>query len=155
MSKPALKIEGLGALLAQLKEVGDELTQAKTLRSAARKAFAPVLESAKAKVPKASGNLHDSIHMGTALPKSGDSVVAVGLVITNKAKKGRATSENRDGPRDPYYWLFVEKGTAHHAAQPFVRPALDENAQVVVTAFAKEFEKGIKRAAKKKAKAGK
>ncbi len=40
----------------------------------------------------------------------------------NGAKKGKGANN----PNDPFYWVFQEFGTAHHAASPFMRPAYEE-----------------------------
>lgn len=136
-----IKVNGLEGLLGQLNELGDELTQQKKLRSAARKAFKPVQEAAKAKAPVDTGVLRDSIVIASANPK--ESVVAVGLVI----KKGSADDPRKDAS---WRWHFPEKGTRKMAARPFLRPALDSNAETVVNNFADEMKKAIDRATKKK-----
>lgn len=145
------KLEGVPNLQAQLKELGAELAQ-NTLRAAARKAFEPVLAAAVAKVPVDTGNLRQSIKIGSSKPKGGETVIAVGLVVANNAGKGRRTKDNSaGGAKDPYYWRFVEKGTRKKDARPFLRPALDGNADRVIDQFSKELAKAIDKAVKKRA----
>lgn len=54
------------------------------------------------------------------------------------------SEKNRDevifdvGPEKEAFWgLFQEMGTPHHAAQPFLRPALDESTDQVIEAVAR------------------
>lgn len=46
---------------------------------------------------------------------------------------------------DIFYWFFVEFGTAKDAAQPFLRPAYDENKLAVQTEIAKNLKKVVER----------
>ncbi|ELA08737.1 hypothetical protein MOMA_09266 [Moraxella macacae 0408225] len=43
----------------------------------------------------------------------------------------------------PNYWHFVEYGTIHTPAMPFLRPAFDKNVQIAVNAFAKTLKDEI------------
>jgi HK97 gp10 family phage protein len=97
------------------------------------------------------GNLRDSIKLATTKPKQGDTLVAAGLVLVNKARKGRVTTEQRStgAQKDPYYWRFVEFGTVSQEARPFLRPAMDPRANEVLEGLATELRKGIERAVKK------
>lgn len=146
-----MKIEGLAELQAKLQDLGAELGQ-KILRTAARRAFKPVLDAAKGKAPVDTGNLRDAIKIASVKPKAGDTVVAVGLIVTNNAPKGRVTSEQIESgaPRDPYYWIFAERGKSGQAAKPFLRPALDGNSEQVLSNLKKELEAAIQRAVKRK-----
>lgn len=136
-----IKVEGLADLQEKLKELGDELTQQKKLRSAARKAFKPVLEAAKSKVPVATGVLRDSIVIASVSPK--ESVAAVGL----KIKKTKTDDPRQDAS---WRWHFIEMGTRFKAARPFLRPALDGNAQAVVSGLTGILQKQIQKAIRKK-----
>lgn len=148
-----IKLKGLEGLKKQLQQLGEE-TQPKVLRSALREAFKPVLEAAQAKVPVDSGELRAGIALATAKTKDGG--VAAGLVISSNtsglkqarmaaAAFGEAQQDGAPGRR----WHLTELGTKHSPAQPFLRPALDENAQAVVDGFAKSLRKKIRRALKR------
>lgn len=50
---------------------------------------------------------------------------------------------------DTYYWRFVEFGTERQAAKPFLRPALEQNAQAATDVFIAEYDKAIERVLKK------
>lgn len=123
-----IKVEGMAELQAQLAELGDALTQQKTLRKAARKAFEPVLLAAQAKAPVRTGILRDSIVLSSPSkvdPNARGAAVVVGLRI----KKTRDPDPAKDAS---WRWHFVERGTRNHPPHPFLRPALHANAQYVV-----------------------
>ena len=142
-----MKIEGLKDLHDQLEGLGAVLA-AKVLAVAARKAFAPVLEDARNRVPVDTGLLRDGIRIQVQRPKSGDSVVRVGLriaAVKGAKKLGRRTAS-------PHWrWHFVELGTSKMSARPFLRPALDGNAGAVVNNLKAELAAGIRRALRRKA----
>ena len=146
----SLKVLGLRELHEQLEQLGAELA-AKVLARAARKAFLPVLTAAQALAPVDTGLLRDHIRIRVVRPESGDSVVTVGLRVAaapGAKKHGRKTAS-------PHWrWHFVELGTSEMAARPFLRPALDQNAQAVVDLLREELARGIKRALKARARAG-
>lgn len=154
----AFKLQGLDALQSQLISLGAELAS-KTLAQAARKAFKPVLEAAKALVPVDTGELREAIKLTVKKPKGGDAVVVVGLRIagsgTAKGITGIAQKyARRFGAELPAArrWHWIELGTANTAAQAFLRPALDQNAEVVLEALKAELVKSIARVLRKQAK---
>lgn len=142
----SLNMSGMEGLQAQLAELGNELG-AKTLASAARRAFAPVFEAAKRLVPVDSGALRDAIRLTVTRPSGGDTVVGVGLVVAGP-KKGQKSPK---GVGPGIYWRFIELGTVKLPAHPFFRPALDSNAQGVIDLLKEECLKGIERALRKQA----
>lgn len=151
--------QGLKGLEEELVALGANEGQ-KVLRSAARKAFAPVLEAAKATAPVDSGLLRDNIVIVTQAPKEGDGVVRVGLRV-KKSKETRLSKHgaSKDGTQrmatSPHWrWHLVEGGTSTQAARPFLRPALDNNAEKVVAELRGELRKAIDRALKKRATQG-
>jgi HK97 gp10 family phage protein len=126
-----IKVDGLKALQGQLLEFG-AVTAAKALGKAARKAFKPVLDAAIAGAPVDSGDLRASLKITVSKPKSGESVVVVGLRF--------ARMPPRPGSMQPARrWHFAEFGTAFQRAKPFVRPALDANAPLVTELLAREI----------------
>lgn len=141
----SLKLHGLEGLKSQLDELQAEAA-GKTLARAARKAFAPVLATAQALVPVDTGLLRDSIKLVSVRAKDGEAVVTVGLKVAaakGAAKLGRRTISAH------WRWHFVELGTRHMAAKPFLRPALDQNAQQVLDVLRDELLKGVARALKR------
>lgn len=47
-------------------------------------------------------------------------------------RRGAGKTTRRIDPRDAYYWFFVEFGTAHTRARPFLRPAFEARKTVAV-----------------------
>ena len=132
------KIEGMETLQAQLLKLGAE-AGVKALAEAARIAFAPVLEAAKSMAPVKTGALRDSLRLTLKKPKNGELVIVVGLRIAG----GKGVGEEADPARR---WHFEEFGTAHMAAHPVLRPALEQNADIVLEERKNQSAKAIQRA---------
>lgn len=148
------KLTGLSDLQAQLEDLGTELG-VKALAQAARKAFQPVLDAAKAMAPAYSGALRASLKLKVAKPKGADdTVVVVGIKISGgpKDSSGGALLGKEELP-PARRWHFIELGTAKMAAHPFLRPALDANASAVLDLLKVEIANSIEKALKKRARA--
>ena len=143
-----LDVRGLDGLQQQLDELQDVTLAVKALAAAARKAFKPVLETAKALVPVDSGDTREALRLAVKKPRGGEPVVVVGLKIL--ATKTKETVLELSPARR---WHWIEFGTAHMAAHPFLRPALDQNAQLVLDLLRVELNKSIARIKKRAAKA--
>ena len=67
-------------------------------------------------------------------------------------------SDIKADPRDAFYWRFVEHGTPHAAAQPFVNPTVEsfrpDLPKIYREEFGKRYEKRLARLAKKALKRG-
>ncbi|RLZ06654.1 hypothetical protein EAH57_15565 [Acinetobacter sp. 2JN-4] len=69
----------------------------------------------------------------------------------NMVRKNKASGENERVPNPYYtpvpnntsYWWHVELGTRYSMAVPFLRPALDNNIEVVTRTFSVDFMAGI------------
>ena len=135
------EITGGPALAKALMALGSARDIQRVVTRAEKAAMAPVAAAAKRNAPRASGGMADSIDVRS--------------VSSGMAKRmGAQFRPTAVGPdRDHFHALFAEFGTKHHAAQPFLRPAWDENkAQVLVdhqTARAREIEKRARRLSKK------
>jgi HK97 gp10 family phage protein len=156
-----MKLRGMLDVTEGLRDIEKELVALganegrKTLTRAARKAFAPVLEAAQANAPVDTGLLKEHIVIATQKPKDGDSVVNVGLRV-EKAKAGAPGSTRSLDYQSPHWrWHFIEGGTSTQAARPFLRPALDANAETVVGNLRGELRKAIDRVLKRRAEAAK
>ncbi len=53
---------------------------------------------------------------------------------------------------DTFYWRFLEFGTEHSAAKPFLRNALEDNTQKATNEFITQWDKSIDRVLKRAAK---
>lgn len=146
-----MKLLGMKELDAQLKRLATE-TRPKVLRASVRAAFKPVLEAAKSKVPVDTGELRAGIVLATAKQ---DQTVAAGLVVANTQAHAQARvaaaafGEAQVKGSPARRWHLTELGTRTQAAQPFMRPAIDENAGVVVDGLKRELAKRIAKALKK------
>lgn len=120
----------LAALEKRLQQVAEKIGK-KALRGAARKAMNEVRKEARSKAPEDSGLLEHNFGLLTRI-KGADVMAKVGV-------RGGA----RENDTTPYYWRFVEFGTEHIAARPFLRPALENNAQHVFDTLAAELKKAL------------
>ena len=153
MTAVSFQLKGMPELLAQLQGLGAELG-AKTLRSAARKAFLPVYEAAhRLALPSMdTGALLDAIKLTVVRPKGGDTIAAVGIKISGKMPRTLARARKLSHRNPSRRWHFVEFGTVNMPAKPFLRPALDQNTGQVLELLKAELVKGIRRAQRRKAK---
>lgn len=166
-----INVEGLAALEEQLLELGAQAS-VQVLSAAARKAFKPVVDDAKAKVAADTEALRDAIRLRTKKPSSGKAVVIVGLGIAGPSRKQKRMAKVQrrlvkrgmahaiDGKdltaANPMSrWHFEEFGTARTRARPYIRPAFDANVEQMVGTLKVEIGRSIQRALRRKAKAGK
>lgn len=166
------ELQGVAELQQQLLALG-AIQARKTLARAVRKALKPVLDEMQRRAPVDTGLLRDSLKLTIKRPKSGAVLVAgikvaVGkgggvkdiakaagnMLLTAKGKKVARKKAWRNSAH--WRWHFVEFGTKHKAARPFIRPTFDRNVpamlQALKTDLAKEIAKTIKRNARKRKK---
>lgn len=115
----------LQRLNARLTEITEKIAK-KALRTAARKGMSIVRDDVKANAPEDRSDGADRIKVKTSIAlttqfRGSNLYVKVG--IRGGAKKN---------PDTPYYWRMVEFGTKNQAAQPFMAPALEGNAEAVL-----------------------
>jgi len=123
MIETSFKIEGVDELKRQLKRL-DTKVRTSIVRSGLREGAKVVKQAAEDKAPVDSGFLRDHIKIKTK--KRGDNITAI---------VGFAG--------DAYYGRFIELGTKHMAAKPFLRPAIDENQRKIVDAAKLRMKKRI------------
>lgn len=140
-STVTVKVEGLSDLSRRLKNLSDEVTK-KIARSATASAAGVIKKAAQAKVPVDTGNLRKNIIV-KRLPKGESSLTSEHIVTV---RQGKRTKKQKDaGVRDAWYGSLVEFGTARAPAQPFMRPALDENGDKAVQAMKSTIERRLKK----------
>jgi HK97 gp10 family phage protein len=139
----SIKLEGIGevdkALRALEIEFGDKMAQSKVLVPAVREALKPVLAQAKANAPKDSGDLEKSLIIEARRPTRRDrrskyvtqSDTVIAAVTTASGKKLAKMGIKSDARA-----IAQEFGTANHPAQPYLRTALESNAQTTVNNLA-------------------
>lgn len=149
-------IHGLDALLAKFKEISYE-TRYKGGRFALRKAAQVVRDQAKQNARRLDdGETGRSIAEniaerwnGKLYKSTGDLGFRVGVLGGAKIPKNNV-DEGAGGPTP--HWRLKELGTEKMAATPFLRPAMENNIDQVVSVFVKEYGKAIDRAIAKAAK---
>jgi len=152
----SLKLEGLGEVNKVLKEleaeIGDKALKSKILVPAVREAMRPVLQAAIQNAPKDTGGLARSMRIEARRPNrkdrrskyvfSNDTVIATVTTAPGKVLAKRGIKSDARA-------IAQEFGTAKHAAKPYMRPALEANAQNVVDRLAKIILKRIEKFRKK------
>ena len=138
-----VKLEGIGdvdkALRALEEEFGDKLARSKVLIPAVREALKPVLVEAIANAPKDSGDLVKSLVVEARRPTRRDrrskyvtqTDTVIAAVTTASGKKLAKMGIKSDARA-----IAQEFGTANHPAQPYLRTALESNAQTTVNSLA-------------------
>lgn len=138
-------IKGLDAFLRKMKTVKREIV-GKAVRSAANKGMRPVRDAAREKArtfddPESPSDIAKNIAISTRnKPREGLAIAKVGV---------RGGARPHKGNEDTGHWRFLEFGTENMAAQPFMRPALEENIQNVVEAVVNELEPALDKAVAK------
>lgn len=126
-----ISIEGLAELDAQLAQFEPTVRRrlaSKALREGARL----IRDRARKNCPVKTGTLRDSIRVRTGRVKAGQRLVRV-LVTTGAGLfKG-----------ETFYGGFIEFGTSHAPAYPFIRPAFDAEAPFAVHRIATALGRGI------------
>lgn len=116
----SVTLSGFPELADSLEHLADSETVQEILGSAVVQGGVIVVTDAKRRVPVDTGNLQRSIHLEYATD-AGDKQAAVEVGT------------------DVDYGKYVEFGTSRMAAQPYLRPALDENrdeiAAVIIDTF--------------------
>lgn len=130
----SVRIEGLSELAKKLQAMGVDMTNV-TSRKATGVAAGIVEKAAQQRVPVKTGLLRSQIitkriPAGQAKSLGATSIHVVTVRQGTKKRKGK-----QDRGSAPHAHL-VEHGTAHSAAQPFLRPALDESVGAAATAMA-------------------
>ena len=131
-----VKIEGLREVDAALGQLG-KATGRNVMRRVAIKRLQPIADEMKANAPVDQSDLRDSIIVTTKNPKR---------------NRKRSEVEAHAGPgRHPQAHL-QEFGTAHHAPQPFARPAWDGGKDALLEGITDDFWTEISKAAARQAK---
>lgn len=153
-------IAGVMRALDDLPEQFRKSAEKAVLRAGAK----PILKAAKSKVPVDTGMLKKSLGISVHANRSGWISARVGprkgfksknLTGRNRvrATKGKRSTwqERKLADAQEISW-YVETGTPHSAAKPFIRPAIDEAANQVLEAMASGLDKHLTRVAARLAK---
>lgn len=134
----SVTIRGLKELDEALRALPDEM-QAAPVRAGLKAAGKYLAEGMASRAPR------DVVVEGVTLAEE--------IVYEVKVSIAREIAAVMIGPsKRAFYGGFQELGTEHHAAQPFMRPTLDQDGQGAVAVFAGWMKAGLERAAKRLAK---
>lgn len=123
-----INIDGFEELERNLKLLGPRVAR-KVGAKAAMEGAEVIVERAKVLAPVLTGALEDSI---TAVKAPSNAERSLNVSIGFKPPVSRRAH-------------FTEYGTVHSAAQPFMRPALDEKADEAIARMGKEIWQGIEK----------
>lgn len=171
MPKLSIQIDGLKELNESLNELS-RATGGNVLKRAVGAGAALIAEDATARAPVDKGNLRANILVSKpkiitpgkaayarAMQETGDRAIAAQAArAANREAGGTGRSAVAHvGPTKAVgQGILQEFGTAHHAPQPFMRPAWDargeDAAREIGSALKEELDKAVARAARKAAK---
>ncbi|OYQ76053.1 HK97-gp10 family putative phage morphogenesis protein [Wohlfahrtiimonas chitiniclastica] len=144
-----MKINGVDDILRGLTKL-ENAGKLKAARSALLQSANVVKKSAAAKAkaiddPSTANDISKNVVARfdrQAFRKTGNVKYRVGIA-------GGAKQNGKGGKGgDTFYWRFLEFGTQHIVARPFLRPAIDENKAVAVDKFASAIKKQIDKVSK-------
>lgn len=124
-----MEVKGFDELEKAIKEL--RLDFDKELKKAIRRAGKKVLEDARRNFAR------------NYQQRTGKGLESIKLVV--KERKDFLTAVITAGGGDAYYMPFLEFGTSHQEARPYLRPAIDDNRQGIVDDIKKELQKAIVR----------
>ncbi|PCR94901.1 hypothetical protein CP336_18855 [Pseudomonas fluorescens] len=139
------RLQGLDGVVGKMRGLAPKLRRS-GLKKAARRAMNIVRDSAKAKAktiddPETAAKIWKNIVTQDS-PKEGNQV---GGVVMRVGVRGGAGSNqfSKDASGNPggdtRHWRYIEFGTEHNPAAPFMRPALADNIGPVTEKFANEL----------------
>ena len=136
----ANEITGLDEVVAKMRLLGKPRKVKNAATRSSRKAMNIVKKAARANAKafddKDSGNKIWKNIVTKAGKTKGTNLVKMKVGVKGGAKQ-RVGAGNSGG--DTWYWRFQEFGTSHHAATPFMRPALSNNKDAVEAEFKRSF----------------
>ena len=139
-----IQLDGLNELKATLAKLPGRLED-KVLRAALRSGAQVIRKAAQAKVPvlsepapyRTAGTVKKAITVRRSKKDKVGVFVSV-MPLGGKqisAFKGAGGKKGAQNPNDPYYWIFLEFGTAKMAPTPFLRPAFESNKGAALAKF--------------------
>lgn len=142
MSNTTFEWQGAEQIQEKLKQLNKPAKARTIARKAARQAMIIVRDAAKANAKMVDDNVTKEKvwkNIAIAPKKSRDK----DTIIMRVGVKGGASYSNPSpslgSGGDTRYWRFVELGTSHAGAKPFMRPAMDRNVIKVEREFAQVF----------------
>ena len=135
MATGEFKIHGAEQVLRRMREFAPRL-QRRGLRRSARRAMTIVRDAAKANARAIDDpNSPQQIWKHIAIAESSRQSKQVGGVVMRVGVRGGA----RKDMSDVWHWRLIELGTQKMRARPFMRPALENNANAVADKLVSEL----------------
>ena len=134
-----MKVEGLDELNRRLNRLESKQIK-KAVRSSAMFATGPMLKKMKSKVPVEDGPLKKSLGRQSRFFRRGQ-IFSMRIGIRSK--------QSPDGSWPSVYGPMIENGTLKMAAQPFMRPAFDENYRATIDRFGQSLGEKVEQLAEK------
>lgn len=137
-----MRVTGLRELGEAMRELSADM-QGRVGRQATAAGAGVVRRAARASAPRDTGNLQAAIVM----KRMPESPLTAEYVITPRRGKTRDVKAAKAGKgalgKDAFYARFQEFGTVKAPAQPFLRPALENNKQAATEAVARRLKQRI------------
>lgn len=125
-----MEIEGADQLVKNLQRIGGNASR-RSLSKATKAGAEPIVKRAKELAPVDTGKMRDAIRSKFAYQSSR----AVRVEISSRMKP--------EGKSWHSYDYYQELGTSHHPAQPFMRPAADEEQKRAVELVRKTVQDAV------------
>lgn len=125
--KVTSKVHGTKTAEARIKGYAAQFSASALGQDVLEDAAEPIRERAAANAPRgATGTLQDNIIVGT---RSTAHRVWKRTAASDRARVGVGPSS------EAFYGMFHEIGTAHHPADPFLRPAVDSGRKAAIARY--------------------
>lgn len=136
------KIEGLEQLEAKLKKLQNPKRIKNIARKASRQAMNIVRDAARANA-KAIDDPETAEKIWKNIAVAGGRTRSPSEVVMRVGVRGGASFSNPSPPKlsggDTRHWRWIEFGSSHNVAVPFMRPALSANISQVTNKFTEVF----------------
>lgn len=140
------KVSGLAALQAKLSEMG-KLDDGKAARSAAKSGVKPIVDQAKALIPKSP--LTAKSYKGKTIEPG---FAAHNIRTISQLKKSKSLVRASVGVRDEAFYAvnFVERGTKYQKAQHWLSQASEQTIEKQLTAVESSLQASVNKVSKVK-----
>lgn len=139
-----MRLEGLEQIVSAMEKMADDV-KGDPLRASLRRGMTPVLEDAKQRAPQDSGRLERNILMRPIPPKD----MPPGFTDGQEVFVRSSRRKSKDDETNAWYWRFIEFGTRHMPARPFLRPAAEGKRRQAMQEFTDEMRKQMERTARR------
>ena len=138
-----VQIHGIDELNRKLKLLASSNAAKRIARKAARQAMNIVRDAARVNA-KAIDDPETVEKIWKNIAVSGGKTRNQNEIVMRVGVRGGASFSNKNPPKvsggDTRHWRWIEYGSAHNVAVPFMRPALNNNIQEVTNKFSSVFD---------------